>query len=53
MAHEDKIKLYLFIKKHLYEDLEKSDIRELASGRFPNMTKEDFDQQFSEAFTSL
>lgn len=41
------------IQHYLYDDLVKSDIKEVCSGTYPEMTQEEFDSCFSEAFTSL
>ena len=41
------------IQNYLYDDLVKSDIKEVCSGTYPEMTQEEFDSCFSESFTSL
>ena len=41
------------IRHYLYDDLGKSDIKEVCSGTYPGMTQEEFESCFSEAFTSL
>lgn len=49
MDQLENIKIYFFIKAHLSEDLSKSDIKKLASERFPKMTESDFESQYLEA----
>lgn len=53
MANEEKTKLYFLIKEYLMEDFRKSDIKEIAISRFPEMTDTEFNEQFSDAFCNL
>lgn len=53
MTKEDEIKLYFLIKERLLEDMRKSDIKEIAQARFPNMTEEEFNTEYSDAFCNL
>jgi hypothetical protein len=41
------------IRHYLYDDLRKSDIKEICNNAFPGMTQEEFESCFSEAFTSM
>ena len=53
MSQTNKIKLYFLIKKKVMEDISKSDIKEIATSRFPNLSQRDFDNAYSEAFSSI
>ena len=41
------------IKKHLYNDLSKRDIKEIFLSEYPDTSKEEFDILYSNAFTNL
>ena len=41
------------IREHLYNDLEKSDIKTLISDAYPHFNDEVFEMCFTEAFTTL
>jgi hypothetical protein len=41
------------IRNLLYEDMPKSEIREIIQSKLPNLTKQEFDLVFTEAFVTL
>jgi hypothetical protein len=45
--------LHREIQKLLYNDMNKSDIREVIAGWLPGLSREEFDQAFTEAFVTL
>lgn len=53
MNTTDNAKLYFLCKKHIQEDLEKCDIKEIAKTRFSEMTESEFNTAYSDAFTTL
>ena len=41
------------IRNLLYEDMPKSEIREIIQSKLPNLSKQEFDLVFTEAFVTL
>jgi hypothetical protein len=41
------------IRHYLYDDVRKSDIKEIVRSSFPNIEESEFESCFSEAFTSM
>jgi metal-responsive CopG/Arc/MetJ family transcriptional regulator len=51
-GHRTRSEVVSIIRHYLYDDLSKSDIKEVCFSRF-DITYEEFESCFSEAFTSL